>query len=62
MSQNIIRRQTPLNKAKEMLQSNGIETPYGWDIVLSMLLNDCDYLEIEGYGKQARFILHKEET
>jgi hypothetical protein len=34
----------------------GINTPFGWDIVFGILLNDCkDHLEVHGFGNNAYF-------
>jgi len=52
-----ITKKTNMKDAEEILKMNGIGTPYGWEIVIGMLLEDCDYIEIEGYGHGANFIL-----
>lgn len=47
---------------KEILHDNCIATPYGWEIVLTMLFKQCDYIEIHGYGEKAEFKLVSEWT
>lgn len=53
----VINRHMKMSEIKEILNDNGIETPYGWQIVLYMLFNtyDTDELEIVGYGSSAEF-------
>lgn len=56
-----ITKSMKIDEAKAVLHANGIATPYGWDLVLSTLLSDCDYIKIEGYGSHAQFALCKSE-
>ena len=56
-----ITKSMKIDDVKAMLHNNGINTPYGWDIVLGMLLNGCDYIKIEGYGEHAQFVLCTDE-
>lgn len=59
----ILTKTMPVAEIKEILHDNCIATPYGWEIVLTMLFKQCDYIEIHGYGENAKFklISHKEE-
>lgn len=56
-----ITKSMKIDEVKAVLHANGIDTPYGWDIVLGMLLEDCDYIKIEGYGRHAQFVLCTDE-
>lgn len=56
-----ITKSMKIDEVKAVLHANGIATPYGWDIVLGMLLDDCEYIKIEGYGSHAQFVLCKDE-
>lgn len=51
----IIKKDTPINEAQSILQNHNIHMPYMWEIAIGMLLNDCDYLEVHGYGGTAYF-------
>jgi len=57
-----ITKQTSMKDAAEILKMNGIGTPYGWEIVIGMLLEDCDYIEVQGYSHGANFVLVKDEN
>lgn len=52
-----ITKTTTMSEAKEILHDNCISTPYGWEIVLGMLLEQCDYIKITGLGASAKFEL-----
>lgn len=52
----IIKKDTPIKEGLEILNNHGISTNvHGWEIVLGMLLNDCDYIEVHDYGHNAYF-------
>jgi hypothetical protein len=53
----IISKNEKIGKVKEILNDiHNIKTPYGWEIVFGMLLNECeDCIEVHGYGDSAYF-------
>ena len=52
----IITRTTKVEEAERVLRLHDIGTPNGWEIVIGMLLNECDHLEVHDYGKNAYFL------
>ena len=56
----IIYKTTPIKVAEEILDFHGINHPNGWEIVIGMLLSECDHLEVHGVGSKAYFIKVKE--
>lgn len=56
----IISKKTKMIDAAELLRQHNINTPRGWEIVIGMLLADCDHLEVHGYGCEAYFTKVKE--
>lgn len=52
----IIRKDTPIREAEEILRARGIGTPKFGEIALGMLLSECDYLEVHGFGRNAYFV------
>lgn len=51
----IIDKNTKIKEAKSILEAHGCSLSFGWDIVLGSLLEECDYLEIHGFGKNTYF-------
>lgn len=53
----IINKKDSIGKAKEVLNNiHGVSTPFGWDIVFGMLLDECkDHIEVHGFGSHAYF-------
>lgn len=53
----IINKNMPIKEIEKILNDNGVETPYGWQIVLMMLFNtyNADTAEIIGFGRNAEF-------
>lgn len=53
----IVNKNMKIGEMKRILNNNGIETPYGWQIVLWGLFNTykTDEAEILGYGRSAEF-------
>lgn len=45
---------------EEELKSYGIVLGFGWHITLSHLLEQCDYIEVYGYGDFAQLKLIKD--
>lgn len=52
----IITKTMSISEAEEILNMHGIRHPYGWEIVIGMLLDDCDHLEVHDFGGKAYFI------
>ena len=52
-----INKDEKIGNVKEILNDiHGISTPYGWEIVFSMLLSECEnHIEVHGYGDNAYF-------
>lgn len=44
-----------MKEAGDILKFHGCQLPRGWEIVIGMLLSDCDYLEVHNFGKDAYF-------
>lgn len=51
----IIDKNTTIKEAKYILEAHGCSLAFGWDIVLGSLLEECDYLEIHGFGEKCFF-------
>lgn len=58
----IITKNTSIKEVIEILNNHGISTKlYGWEIIIGMLLYDCDYIEVHDYGHNAYFTKKTEE-
>lgn len=55
-----ITKETKIVDVKNELKVLGIPLAWGWEIVLGMLLQSCDYVTIEGSGYDAEFKAHME--
>ena len=44
-----------IGDTEEKLREHCIPLNMGWEIVLGMLLSQCDHLELHGYGSGAYF-------
>lgn len=51
----IIEKTDSISNVADELDAHGIGMRYGWEISMSMLLSECDYLEIHGFGPKAYF-------
>ena len=60
---NIIKKDTSLKEAEEILSLHGCPLGHGWALIIGMLLYDCDYLEVHDFGNNAYFtkVKNKEE-
>lgn len=58
---NLIRKTDSIGHARDILEAHGVPLPRGWEIVMGMLLEGCDYLEVCGFGRNAQFRLCEEE-
>lgn len=54
----IITKNTRLKDAAEMLEMHMVPVSYGWEMVLCMMLHECDYITIEGTGRNAKLVKH----
>lgn len=51
----IIKKNTPIKEAECILKDHGCSLGFGWEIVLGMLFEECDYIEVHDFGDNARF-------
>lgn len=51
----IIKKDTSIKEAESILKLHGCSLAFGWEIVMGMLLDDCDYLEVHDFGSKAYF-------
>ena len=51
----IIKKDTSIKDAEEILRFHGCSLGFGWEIVMGMLLDECDYLEVHDFGRNAYF-------
>lgn len=56
----IINKQMKVLEIEEILDFHNIAHPSGYEIILGMLLSDCDYLEVHGFDSDAYFEKVKE--
>lgn len=55
----IITKKTTIAETRELLKKHCIyNLPNWWEIIIFSLLNDCEYLEIVGFGSDTEFIKH----
>ena len=54
--QSVINRNMKIEELKSILKAHGVETAYGWQIILWMIFNtfETDELIIEGFGENAQ--------
>lgn len=50
-----IKKDTALKEAEKILSLHGCPLDYGLGLILGMLLQDCDYLEVHGFGSEVYF-------
>lgn len=58
-----INKNMKISEIKQILNDNGIDTPFGWHIVLWGLFNahNTDTADIVGYGRTAEFVFRTED-
>jgi hypothetical protein len=56
-----ITKNTSIGDAQEILKAHGYQMGHGWAFIMSMVLHDCDYVIVKGYGKDCYFEKHIEE-
>ena len=53
---NIIRKTDKIEDVKTILQDyHGMSLGHGWTLIIAMLLSDCEYAEVHGFGSNAYF-------
>lgn len=52
----LISKNSKMSETKTFLNDNGIPLSHGWQLILGMLLQDCDYIKLEGYGRNANLV------
>ena len=57
-SEDRITKHTSIKDSKEILQAHGCLMDNGWEIILGMLLQGCDYIIVKGYGHDCYFEKH----
>lgn len=58
----IINKDTRVKEVKGILEAHGISTKvHGWEIIICMMLHDCDYIEVHEFGSNAYFLKMKED-
>lgn len=56
----IIRKETPFGEVLEIFKKHDFVMPFMGEFVLNGLLQDCDYIELKGYGQQLQLVLVNE--
>ena len=51
----IIRKTDKIGDVKEILDYHGMSLGHGWELIIAMLLSDCEYTEVHGFGSNAYF-------
>lgn len=51
----IIRKTDKIGDVKETLDYHGMSLGHGWELIIAMLLSDCEYAEVHGFGSKAYF-------
>ena len=51
----IIRKTDKIGDVKEILDYHGMYLGHGWELIIAMLLSDCEYAEVHGFGSNAYF-------
>ena len=51
----IIRKTDKIGDVKEILDYHGMSLGHGWELIIAMLLSDCEYAEVHGFGSNAYF-------
>lgn len=52
----IIRKTDKIGDVKRILQEyHGMSLGHGWELIIAMLLSDCEYAEVHGFGSNAYF-------
>lgn len=50
-----IKKDTQMREAECILKDHGVSLSFGWQVVLGMILQECDYIEVHGFGESAYF-------
>ena len=54
-----ITKNTSITDAEDILNAHGYNPGKGWVIPMAMMLHDCDYILVKGYGKDCYLEKHK---
>lgn len=57
----IIKKETPYGEVLEIFKKRDFSMPFMGEFVLYGLLQDCDYIEVTGFGQQLQLELVREE-
>lgn len=53
---NIISQTTSIGEAKEILELHNISLGNFWEFAIGGMLQECDHIEIQGYGSNAKLV------
>ena len=63
MNPAIIRKTDKISETEEILKNHGLSLGHGWALIMGMMLSDCEYVELHGFGSNAYFNkIYKEDT
>lgn len=51
----IIRKTDNVLEIEKILQAHGLSLGHGWALIMAMMLSDCEYVELHGFGSKAYF-------
>lgn len=51
----VIRKTDTIRDVKDILDYHGMSLGHGWELIIAMLLSDCEYAEVHGFGSNAYF-------
>ncbi len=51
----VIKKDTSIAEAQNILSLHGCSLAPGWELVIGMMLQECDYIEVHGFGSKAYF-------
>lgn len=51
----VIRKTDTIRDVKDILDYHGMSLGHGWELIIAMLLSDCEYAEVHGFGNNAYF-------
>lgn len=51
----VIRKTDTIRDVKDILDYHGISLGHGWELIIAMLLSDCEYAEVHGFGSNVYF-------
>lgn len=51
----VIRKTDTIRDVKDILDYHSMSLGHGWELIITMLLSDCEYAEVHGFGSNAYF-------